>query len=210
MNHSLKTFLIIIGIIAGVFLTIVLGLVLITHFTFAKIFDGPFYSKKDLIENFEKRTPEIIEVKDYYKSILPEGASTMIEFDSKRELGIFHVRVDSVYQSNWNLKINSFRVDSLLNELNWTKQELYTLKEKLEKANCISIGGREPVSIGWQRSGMGKYFYNIFEQNLNEEQIADNNDGCNYIFYKDNIVLEYGGGAIGPQCFPGYISNKQD
>jgi hypothetical protein len=204
MNRALKGLLIFFGIILFLFG----GFYLFLHIAFDGIFTGPSYDKKDLIENYEARTNEILAVKNYYKSILPDGASVTIEFDNDKELGIFHVKADSVYQSNWNLKIKSPKVDSLLTELNWTTKELRILKEKLDKANCISIAGKNPVVIGWQRSGMGKFSYLIFDQNLDESKIKEYNDGCYNIFYKDNIVLEYGGGAIGPQCFPDFYRNK--
>ncbi|MFZ6666206.1 hypothetical protein [Peijinzhouia sedimentorum] len=198
MNRALKGLLIFFGIILFLFG----GFYLFLHIAFDGIFTGPSYDKNDLIENYEARTDEILDVKNYYKSILPDGAIVLIEFDNDKELGIFHVKADSIYQSNWNLKIKLSKVDSLLTELNWTTKELTTLKEKLDNANCISISGKNPVVIGWQRSGMGKFSYNIFDSDLEKDKIEEYNDGCTYIFYKDNIVLEYGGGAIGPQCFP--------
>lgn len=204
MNKALKGILIFFGIILFLFG----GFYLFLHIAFDGIFTGPSYDKKDLIENYEARTDEILDVKNYYKSILLDGASVSIEFDNDKELGIFHVKADSIYQSNWNLKIKSPKVDSLLTELNWTTKELRILKEKLDKANCISIAGKEPIVIGWQRSGMGMFSYNIFDSDLEKDKIEDYNDGCTYIFYKDNIVLEYGGGAIGPQCFPYFYRNK--
>ncbi|MGE0930953.1 hypothetical protein [Peijinzhouia sedimentorum] len=198
MNRALKGLLIFFGIILFLFG----GFYLFLHIAFDGIFTGPSYDKNDLIENYEARTDEILDVKNYYKSILPDGAIVLIEFDNDKELGIFHVKADSIYQSNWNLKIKLSKVDSLLTELNWTTKELTTLKEKLDNANCISISGKNPVVIGWQRSGMGKFSYNIFDSDLEKDKIEEYNDGCTYIFYKDNIVLEYGGGAIGSQCFP--------
>lgn len=206
MNRALKGLLIFLGII----LFLIGGFYLFLHIAFDGIFTGPSYDKKDLIENYEARTDEILDVKNYYKSILPDGASVTIEFDNDKELGIFHVKTDSIYQSNWNLKIKTPKVDSLLTELNWTTKELRILKEKLDKANCISIAGKDPIVIGWQRSGMGMFSYNIFDSDLEKDKIEDYNDGCTYIFYKDNIVLEYGGGAIGPQCFPGFYRNKDE
>lgn len=184
------------------------GYYLFLHIAFDGIFAGPTYDKNDLVENFEERKEEIFEVKEYFKSILPDGASVTIEFDNDKELEIFHVKADSIYQSNWSLKIKSPKVDSLLTELSWTTKELKILKEKLDKANCISIAGKDPVVIGWQRSGMAIFSYNIFDNNLAKDKIEDYNDGCTYIFYKDNIVLEYSGGAIGPQCFPKFYKNK--
>ena len=204
MNRTVKVFLIIFGII----FSIIGGFYLFLHIAFDGIFTGPSYNKKDLIENYEERKEEILEAKNYFKSILPNGASVTIEFDNDKELGIFHVKVDSIYQSNWNLKLKSPKVDSLLTELKWTTKELKILKEKLDKANCISIGGNDPVVIGWQRSGMGMFSYVIFDQDLTKNKIKEYNDGCTYIFYKDNVVLEYGGGAIGMQCFPEFYQNK--
>ncbi|MEP6262811.1 MAG: hypothetical protein ABJ092_14640 [Gillisia sp.] len=204
MNRALKGLL----IFSGIILFVLGGFYLFLHFAFDGIFTGPSYDKKDLIENYEERTEEILDAKDYFKSILPEGARVTIEFDNDKELGIFHVKIDSISQNNWNLKINSSKVDSLLTELRWTTETLNTLKYKLDKAKCISIAGKDPVVVGWQRSGMGKFSYVIFDQNLNQDKMESYNDGCTYIFYKDNLVLEYGGGAIGMQCFLEFYKNK--
>ena len=100
--------------------------------------------------------------------------------------------------------MNSAKVDSLLNELGWTITEWRTLKSKLDEANSISISSRKPVTIGWQRSGMGMFKYKVFDHNLSDSLIEMYNDGCMFKFYKENVVLEYGGGAFGPQCFPGH------
>lgn len=56
-------------------------------------------------------------------------------------------------------------------------------------------------NIGFARSGMGKYSYKLFDNQLTENQKQRYNNGCEYIFYKDSVVLEYGGGTIRPQCF---------
>lgn len=198
MLKEIKIFLLVIGSIS---LIAIGSFFLFLHFAFDGAFTGPSYNKKDLIENYKKKKDEIIEVRNYFKSILPDGAGVSIEFKNDDELSIFHVKLDSVYQSNWKLNTKSPKVDSLLVELGWSTIELQTLKEKLDKANCISIKGRNPVVIGWQRSGMGVFSYNIFNQNLADDEIPSYNDGCNYIFYKTNVVLEYAGGAIGEQCF---------
>ena len=96
MNRALKGILIFLGIILFLFG----GFYLFLHIAFDGIFTGPSYDKKDLIENYEARTDEILEVKNYYKSILPESASMTIEFDNDKELGIFHVKTEIVHQSN--------------------------------------------------------------------------------------------------------------
>jgi len=111
---------------------------------------------------------------------------------------------------NWHLEISSTKTDSLLTTLGWTNETLRILKQKLEKANCISVENGNPATIGFQRSGMGKYSYKVFKKPLTDSLKNKYDDGCTYIFYKNNIVLEYGGGAIGSQCFEGYeIKEKQ-
>ena len=106
------------------------------------------------------------------------------------------------------MDIDSNKTDSLLAVIGWTHIDLNILKNKLDEANCISVASGNPTTIGWKRSGMGMFLYDIFDQNLNDSLVEEYNKGCTYIFYKDNVVLEYGGGAIGPQCFPGYVRKK--
>ena len=48
---------------------------------------------------------------------------------------------------------------------------------------------------------MGVYMYKVFDEPLDDKLTEKYNDGCTYIFHEENIVLEYGGGAVGPQCF---------
>lgn len=114
MNKPLKIFL----ILAGIIILFIGGFFLFLHIAFVEIFTGPSYGKNDLIENFEERKIEIMDAKNYYISILPNNSRVTVEFDNDKELGIFHIKVDSIYQSNWNLKIESPKVDSLLTELN--------------------------------------------------------------------------------------------
>lgn len=199
MNRPVKILLIILGILVLTFG----GLYLFIHIAFDGIFTGPFYTKQDLIANYEQRESEVIDVKYFIDSKISSDTYIDVEFDNG-DLRIFHVMKNGTYDSNWDLDIYSKKTDSLLYVIGWTKNDLITLKRKLDKANCISVASGNPTRIGWQRSGMGKFFYDIFNQNLNDSLISQYNGGCIHIYYKDNIVLEYGGGAIGPQCFPGY------
>lgn len=166
------------------------------------------YSKKDLIENLDTKQRELAELKTYVNSIVPTGTTIHIEFDSKHTLGIFHLTdlratsTEAKYNQNWNLKVTAEKTQSLLAKLGWTTETLLTLQEKLAAANCIAVETGEPFTIGFQRSGMGMYFYKLFNHELSEGEIKRYNDGCQYLYYKGNIVLEYQGGAIGPQCFP--------
>jgi hypothetical protein len=188
------------------FITFYVGIGLFILYAFIVIMSilGVFdkhYSKEDLIENYNSNTKEIMNLTTYVKSITPANKTVQIEFDGDRTLEIFHVTANGKYNSNWDIKVNSSKTDTLLRQLGWTRETLSTLKEKLDNVNCISVESGEPCTIGYQRSGMGMYLYKVFNQTLNDSLKNKYNDGCTYIYYKDNIVLEYGGGAIGSQCF---------
>jgi len=197
MNQPLKIFLIIVGISS----IIIGGFSLVIIFALKSIFIGPLYNKQDLIDNFELKTREILEVKSYLDSKVPADTYIFIEFKAE-QIRMFDIRNGENYDTNWDLDINSRKTDSLLNVIGWMKEDLYILKDMLYSANCISVSSGKPVRIGWQRSGLGKFYYSIFDRRLDDSLLKKYNDGCTYIYYKDNIVLEYAGGAIGSNCFP--------
>jgi len=168
------------------------------------------HSKKDLIDNFEKRTTQILAVRDYFNSIVSNNKSVDIEFSSDTIIARLEVfGLDSVTRrmqfpvfTKWGLSIQSPQVDSILHALYWSQETLITLKKKLDEANCISVRNGTPCRVGFQRSGMGMYFYDLFLTPLSDRLKDTYNNRCSYIFYKPTVVLEYMGGAIGSQCFP--------
>ncbi len=166
-------------------------------------FEKKYYTKEDLIESYDKKEQEISQLINYFKTIIPDSTNIEIEFTSDEIIGIFHVSKGEMKNDNFDIKIHSSETKHLLKELNWTSKELTCLKEKLDAADCISISSGDPISVGWKRIGMGLYSYYIFDKNLPDSLITEYNDKCTYIFYKENIVFHYGGGAIGPNCFPG-------
>ncbi len=185
----------------------------------------PESSKKELIENYEKNRSKILKVKAEYSKLVPEKHFVYIEFEPASKIltvpeqitiKIFRIKDDTVnvdtnvvqrndnlevVSQNWNLKPDSKELEEIISSIGWTKQTLTKIKELLDSANCVSIENGEITTIGFARSGMGKYSYKIFDNPLTENQKQEYDNGCEYIFHKDNIVLEYGGGAIGPQCF---------
>ena len=192
------------------FITLILfigGFYLFLHIAFDGIFTGPTYDKEDLIENYELKKNSILDVKAFINSNVKPNTYVDIEFENGN-LAIFHVKSNGNYDTNWDLKINSKKTDSLLSVIGWKKNDLEILEKKLNNANCISVASGNPTIVGWQRSGMGKYYYNIYEENLSDSLINILKNNCSHIFYKENIVLEYGGGAIGSDCFPGYVREK--
>lgn len=195
MKTILKTFL----ILFGIGLVIFGGYIVMIIAAFGG-FDKD-YSVTELKENFEAKKAEIYEVKNYVNKIISPNKLVHIEFDDNNTLGIFHVKVDDNFESNWDVKIKSGKADTLLQKLGWTTETLKTLKDKLDKSNCIGVTSGEPCNISFQRSGMGMYSFNIFDKPIPDSLKTSYNDSCTYIMVNDKLVLEYGGGAIGSQCF---------
>jgi len=182
-------------------------------------------SKKELIENYENKKEEILKLKNEYQKIVPKNHIIDIEFEPESKIFTIPEQITikvyeltdpkkninyrkgktndglKVISQDWNLKPDSKELQKVLKSIGWTNEDLNQIKKLLLNANCISIKNGKTANIGFARSGMGKYFYSIFEEPLNETQKQEYNDGCQYIYYKDNVVLEYGGGAIGSQCF---------
>lgn len=195
--------------IAGLLVLLYLVVRVTAGIAFFTLF-GRTYTKKDLIENYETRRAQIIYVKTFFASIIPRHKYVDIEFSGDRLLGRLTVSsldpatgniIYPIFQQ-WNIKTNSAQVDSILATLHWTQNTLQQLKQKLDRAHCISARSGEPCEIGFQRSGTGMYFYNLFTTPIPDTIKAKYDDSCTYIFYSPTVVLEYGGGAIGPQCFP--------
>lgn len=186
----------------------------------------PESSKKELIQNFENRKVKIEKLKNEYEKFVPKNHIVEIEFEPASKIlnvpdqlsikifkkikngenttGSNEVKISNnfeVVSQNWNLQYDSKELDEVLKYLGWKNETLSEIKTLLTNANCISIENGEFTTIGFARGGMAKYSYKIFDNSLTEKQKSEYNDGCLNIYYKENIVLEYGGGAIGPQCF---------
>lgn len=158
------------------------------------------YSVSDLKEHFMEHQTEINGVKTYINQITPWGKRVDIEFSDDYTLEIFQISTKDEYIIERDLYIRSHKANDLLKQLGWTDDMLKTLKEKLDKAGCISVESGEPTTIGFQRSGLGKYYYKIFDKPISDSLKVEYNT-CNYIIVNNKLVLEYGGGATGPQCF---------
>ena len=204
MTKTLKWILVIavIVIIAFVGLAFMVG----------SIFDvgnGKFYTKQDLIDNYKNKQASLYELKDFYNKLVPDDKIVEIEFESNQKIARLAVtnlnstsqNFSEKYFCEWDLNINSYKVDSILQGLSWTKSTLADIKSHLDKANCIGIINGEPTNIWFQRSGFGMYSYDLFSKPIADSLKSKYNDSCTYIFYNNKVVLEYGGGAIGPQCF---------
>lgn len=175
----------------------------------------PSSSKKELISNIDSNYTKIQNLITSYKKLVPKGYIVSIEFQPGNNVISTKASVDmriQYHDSNnlnslktdqqWNMGYGSTELKTMCRTINWTEETLKTIKTLLDQANCISIENDTITEIGFSRSSMAKYSFLIFEHDLDKTKIDKYNDGCNYIYYKRNIVLEYSGGAVGPQCFP--------
>jgi len=168
-----------------------------------------FYSVTELKNNFYSKEVKIRELKKYYNSIVPPEKYIEIEFENNKTLSRFGIQDINQKTSErsflvWHIKTNSVKMDSLLNTIGWTQNHLRELKKRLDNANCIQIESGEPTKIGFKRAGMGMYFFLVFDKPIPDSLKNFYNDSCTYILAGEKLVLEYGGGAIGPQCFSNF------
>jgi len=172
-------------------------------------------SKEELINNLKANQNNIQTLIEEYSKLVPDSLIVYIEFNPKDIILSMDKSIDLRVYSNRknkngefdqtfrksNLSYDSKVLSDKLKTLGWNKNTSTTIKNLLDNANCISIKNGKITTVGFQRSGMGKYSYNFFEDNLTKEEQSEYNDGCLYIYYDKNIVLEFGGGAFGQQCF---------
>ncbi len=177
---------------------------------FLVMFSMPKSSKTELIDNYQENKKNLIKLRNEYENLVPDSLIVEIEFNPENKIVSMPPSIDiKIYSSTtkkwnneWNIEIQSNKLDSMLNKIGWTQKELDYVQKLLISANCISIQNGEYTTIGFARSGMGKYYYRIYNHDLTAEEIENVNDDCMYIYYEKNIVLEYGSGATGSLCFP--------
>ena len=158
-----------------------------------------------MAEHYDKNKSELLELIDYTNQSLDKGAEMNLEFEHGK-IPIFHVKGknDSIWSCNWDV-YSEEKIDSLIQVVGLSHEELKNIRRKLKKAGCISIETSTThsdfVDIGFRRVGLGMFSYRIYNRPVNTEEKKDYNDDLMFIPYTDRVIFEYGGGAIGPQVF---------
>ena len=172
----------------------------------------PRSSTKLMIKNIDSNYANIANLKSEFLKLTPKNCKIRIEFEPANPNFGINESIDLTIEQktngesktfqDWQLQYNSEKLNRLLKIAHWDNITLKKIKLLLDKANCISIENFSTTRVGFARSGMGEYSYLLFNHNLSNQESKHYNDGCGQIFYKQNIVFEYEGGAAGPQCFP--------
>ena len=181
--------------------------------------------------NIDKKSNEITELKNYFNEIVPENYIVRIQYNSSNNVDLFVYEPieDSTKREQlfgqWKVDIDNFKetpqteyekkyggktksLELVKSKLNWNRETFTKLYDKLEKANCIGISSRNPVEIEYGFSGMALLSFLVFDENLTAEQQEEYSDDCMSMFYKENIVLNYGSGATGSLCTPEFKRKK--
>lgn len=185
-------------------------------------------SKAELIQNYRTRQPQLQQLKMYFNSVVPPGYQVYIEYDQEDKIDFrVYKKIGpdeqdlAVVFNHWSINPYAYvpndtapspdPADSLetrdltqvKRQLGWTDATFREIKRRLDAAHCISIKSGEPTQIGFARSDMGKYMYDLFSQPLPDSLLHSTRwNGCNREPLNPTVVLRFGGGAIGPDCFP--------
>jgi len=168
-------------------------------------------SKQALINNITEKRNALLALSKGYNALVPPGYTVSIEFnpanDSFKTPATIDLHIYGKEQTKedkgYQLKYGSVELNNQLKRIGWTEQTLEKVKQLLTAANCISIqNGATYNEIGFARSGTGKYGMLLAPKPFNAKEIAELSDDCHYIYYENYLILTYGGGATGPDCFP--------
>lgn len=178
------------------------------------VYSMPMTSRREAIENYETHAAEIKNLQNAFVKAVPKGyiVDLTIELEdnalrSVKNVSLMISKKDKdgklqLIDGEFDMDYGSERLDQLLAILKWDPMTFSNFRYMMQLANCYSIENSDPIEIGFQRSGLGKYSYLIFPTEiLTVPQIKEYNDGCEYKYYKKNIVIKYEGGMAGPQCF---------
>lgn len=182
-------------------------------------------SIEDMKKNIDQKSKEITELKKYFNEIVHPNYLVRIRYNSSSNIDLFvyEITKDSTKREKlfeqWNIDLDNYvetppteyekkyrggtkSLELVKKKLNWNKEIFSELYEKLKKADCIGICNRNPIEIEYGFSGMALLSFSVFDKKLTTEQQEEFSDDCMQIFYKENIVLHYGSGAIGSLCTP--------
>jgi hypothetical protein len=188
-------------------------------------------NSSDLKRNYEHKSKNIKELKEYFEKIVPKNYSVRIRYNSSDDIDLFVYEQTNISDKNdllfqqWNVDFEDYEepkdseynskydgktksLDLVKKKLKWNNNTFKELYEKLENVNCIGISDGNPTTLEYGYRGMGVLSYLLFDHSLNKEEQKEYSDDCSQIFYKDNIVFTFNSGATGSFCIPDFKRTK--
>ncbi|KAF2517943.1 hypothetical protein [Flavobacterium foetidum] len=182
----------------------------------------------DLRRNYNAKSKEINELKEYFDKIIPKGYIVSIRYYSSDNINL------SVYEptnvpgegetlfQQWDVDFKDYTesdgversdvkttsLEEVKKKLNWNNDTFKEIYSKLDDVNCIGISNGNPLGLEYGYKGMGVLSYLIFDKNLNKEDQKKYSDNCSTMFYKDNVVFTFSSGATGSFCIPEFKKHK--
>ena len=164
MSKTLKYILIGLSSIFGLFIIGAITLSIMIGSAFG-VFDKN-YSVSELKEEYSSNEKAIDDLISYFNKSKPKDKIVAIEFKDNETIGRLIIRdkkSDSTFFQHWDFDKEMLITPNLKSKLGWDLKTIEILKEKLDEADCISIEDGEPIKVGFKRSGMGMFSFNIFQ-----------------------------------------------
>lgn len=162
------------------------------------------YTRPQMVAHYEDREAAFAEAATRIDQIT--GPATIsIEFDGT-DVEIFHTKYQDAYHSNWPHGKKEV-ADSIARSIGLDRQSLNRIRDLIESTDCIGYSNMRNTTrtFDFRRSGFGMYSFVLFDQPIPDSLLTSYNDSCSYNLHTRQVVFEYGGGAIGPQCFGDYF-----
>ena len=155
-------------------------------------------------KHYDSHEKEITEVINFTRKNIGDSCEIDIEFEYGR-ISHFHTKQHKILRYSYGKEARMYKKE-LAASIQLTEEKLNIIKQKLKIAGCISIkltkDPKQPCILGFRRVNLDRYDFVIYSQSLNLQQQNKINNDCSLLFYRDNIVFQFGSGAFGDIHFP--------
>lgn len=157
-------------------LLVIIGYFILVRLTFSGVFDK-HYTRDEAMQNFDQREKAIYDLADYFRKHKPADHEVFFEPGRKRyslSIGLPGWAIMEKYpnKAGTRIKLGSAKMDELLTTLGWTRETVTTLKEKLKKADCLSITSHEEVvDIEYRTGTWSGFSYMIYDKPISDSML---------------------------------------
>lgn len=160
-------------------------------------------SPERMAKHYDRHQDDIEQLEQYTRQSLDPGAYLHLEFE-RGKTSIFQAqgKNGSLLSQDW------YDNNSIMNAAGLTQEEFTEIHRLLRQADCIGItlssscDDDSTAVVDWRRKALGMYSYILFDRPATPKEDSLFLADPMYIPYTDRVILQYSGGAIGPQTFP--------